>query len=294
MARRAATRITARCSRDAVIDLTHISPRRVWALAWLADQGVDPPPRGGRVRRVHPDPAVCRLVPRSRQHRSRPAVSRLRAHGHELPGAAVGAVSQRAEPAGRHQEPHAAHRGHQAGAGQRDRAGADRGLRRRGNLAAGGHGRDQLRVRRARTGPHPPTHGRRSATGRRAVAGQPAALARPHQPRPSAPPQGDHRCHRATAAWRWSKATARADRPERRRQGDATGSARPKGCSWPACPSTASSPSATARASPRKRASTSATSGRTAATSRAARWPRPCGPSTGSPKRRFPTACPWK
>ena len=121
------------------------------------DQGIDPPPGGGGVRGVHPDSAVRRLVSRSRQHRSRAAVSRLRADGHELSGAVVGAVSQFAEPAGRHQEPHAAHDRDQAGAGERSGVGPDRGLHRRGHLPAGGDGRDQLRVRRARAGPYPRT-----------------------------------------------------------------------------------------------------------------------------------------
>ncbi len=86
--------------------------------------------------------------------------------------------------------------------------------------------------------------------------------------------------------------TARVDGEKAGRQGRRTSSARRKGCSWPACPSTENSPSATAPASPPTKGSTWATSGPTAATSRAGAWPRPCGPSRESPRRSFPTACP--
>ncbi len=112
---------------------------------------VDPPPGGGRVRGLHLDPLVCRLVPRSRQPRPGPALPGLGADHHQLPGAVAGPVVEFAQFAGRHQESHPAHGGNQAGAGERSGVGADRGVRRGGNAVAGGHGRGQLRVRRAGT-----------------------------------------------------------------------------------------------------------------------------------------------
>ena len=113
-------------------------------------QGVDPPPDPGRLRRVHPGGVVRRLVLGRRQHESGQALPGLRAVVDRLPGAAVGAFPQRAEPAGRHPEQDAAHRGDQAGPLQRDRAGADRGVCHHRHGPASGDGVNQLRVRRAR------------------------------------------------------------------------------------------------------------------------------------------------
>ena len=113
-------------------------------------QGVDPPADRGRLRRVHPGAVVRRLVSGHQQHESGQALPGLRAVVDRLPGAAVGAFPQRAEPAGRHPEQDAAHGGDQAGPLQRDRAGADRGVCRHRHGPASGDGVNQLRVRRAR------------------------------------------------------------------------------------------------------------------------------------------------
>ena len=82
-------------------------------------QGVDPPAGGGRAGRVRHHLALRRLVSRPQQHESRAAVPGLRVRRRDaLPLALAGAVPQFVEPAGRHQEPHAAHGRDQARAGQ--------------------------------------------------------------------------------------------------------------------------------------------------------------------------------
>ena len=148
------------CCATGLRDLVSLSPRRILALAWLAIQE-------SIRRRVLVGFGVFLLILLfagwfldTEQQRSGDALSELRAHGHHLSGAADGAVSQRLQPAGRHQEPHDLHDRHQAGAAGRDRAGADRGLCGHRHAAAGRHGPDQLRLRGPRAQPHARGRGR--------------------------------------------------------------------------------------------------------------------------------------
>ena len=83
---------------------SRISPRRILALAWLAVQE-------SLRRRVLVGFAVFLLILLfagwfldTQHQRPGHALSELRAHGHDVSGAADGAVSERLQPAGRHQE----------------------------------------------------------------------------------------------------------------------------------------------------------------------------------------------
>ena len=164
-----ATRTTVAVLRATVLDLVHLSPRRVCALARLAV-------KESIRRRVVVVFAVFILILlfagwfRSRQHRSRPPLPRLGAHHHQLSGAAAGFAVEFAQSADRHQnrtctvvtKPVRASEvvlGH-------------RGLRRRRDLVASSHGRVSY-VRRARTRPHPPV----TAEDLQPVEGEPAAPA---------------------------------------------------------------------------------------------------------------------
>ena len=117
-----ATRITVVVLREAVLDLAHLSPRRVWALARLAIQE-------SIRRRVVVVFAVFILIllfagwfldPGSIDPARLYLDFVLTATSYLVLLLALFLSSL--ESAGRHQEPHAAHGGHQAGAGQRDRA----------------------------------------------------------------------------------------------------------------------------------------------------------------------------
>ena len=121
----------------------------------------DPPAGLGGAGGVRRDSSVRRLVSRSIRIRlgafqTGAAVHQFRADGHDLSGDLVGAVPQRLQPAGRHQEPHDLHRRHEAGPHRRDRARADPRFRRHRHGPARRHGSGQLRLRQ----PHARSHAR--------------------------------------------------------------------------------------------------------------------------------------
>ena len=147
-----------------VVDLARISPRRVWALTWLAFWE-------SMRRRVIVVFAIFVLLllvagwyldPGSDEAGRALLIDRV--HGHRLSRGPPGLVLKRFQPAGGHQQPHAPHRGHQAGASQRDCPGADGRIHPGGDRAVGGDERRQFPLRRAEPGTHP-----------RSPRGQPAA-----------------------------------------------------------------------------------------------------------------------
>ena len=168
----------------------HLAAARVGA-GLAGHQGIDPPPGGGGVRGVHPDPAVRRLVSRSRQRSIPPGCTSsfvLTATSYLvlLLALFLSSLSLPADIKNRtlHTVVTKPVRASEVVLGRIV------GFTAVGTLLLVVMGAISYVFVDARTGPHPPTDGRRSAAGRRGRAGQPAALQRPHQPRPPAPPQG--------------------------------------------------------------------------------------------------------
>ena len=173
----AGTRQCGRAVVDIAIDIARISPRRVFALAWLAV-------RESLRRRVVVVFVVfvvlilfaALFIKKDSPHPGQLYIQVVLNFTIYL--SMLFSLVLSAEPAGRHPRPHAAHRGDQAGAEDRDRAGARAGIRLRGHGPAGRHRPDQLWLHRAEPQSHAPTDGRHAAC--RIAARQPRNAAAGH------------------------------------------------------------------------------------------------------------------
>ena len=167
------------------------------------------------------------------------------------------------------------------------------GFRRRGHGAAGGDGRDQLRVCHPRAGPYPPTHGRRSPAGRGSGGRRAGRAPRPHQPRPPTPPQSRPSSRRATATWKWNSGTAHKLTVEKSggKTSLSSGPARrdARGPRAHLRQALFSRPQRQARREGRQRRRRMDLS---QLSSKAARWPPASGTSRASPKKAFPNGLP--